>query len=104
MRSMVIICYKPKKGHEEALLALIDAHFERMLEKHLITRRKPVVMRGKSGVVVAVFEWASAKAIAIAHTDPSSVEVWKRFEEVCTFETPMNVPEFQNLFASFESL
>jgi hypothetical protein len=30
------------------------------------------------------------------------LEIWKRFEAVCTYEVPAKIAEFQNMFAHFE--
>jgi hypothetical protein len=32
------------------------------------------------------------------------LELWKRFEAACSYETPANIAELQNMFASFEPL
>jgi hypothetical protein len=60
--------------------------------------------RTKDGTIVEVFEWVSQEAIVGAHTNPAVIELWKRFEAVCWYETPSNVPEFQNMFSHFEPL
>jgi hypothetical protein len=52
--------------------------------------------------VIEVFEWVSQEAIAGAHSNPVVLEVWKRFEAVCSYEVPANIPEFQKMFAHFE--
>jgi hypothetical protein len=42
------------------------------------------------------------EAIAGAHQNPVALDLWKRSEAVCSYETPSNVPEFQKLFSHFE--
>ena len=32
----------------------------------------------------------------------SVLDLWKRFEAVCSYETPSNLPEFQKMFSHFE--
>ena len=44
------------------------------------------------------------EAIAGAHTSPVVLELWKRFEAVCSYETPSKIAEFRNLFAHFEAI
>ena len=61
-------------------------------------------MRTADGTIIEVFEWASKEAIAEAHANPIVLDLWKRFEAVCSFVTPSNLAEFQNMFAHFEAL
>jgi|SRR6185312_13162824 len=37
-------------------------------------------------------------------TNPAVLDPWKRFEDVCTYETPCNLPEFQKMFSHFEPI
>jgi len=60
-------------------------------------------MRTADGTIVEVFEWVSQEAIAGAHQNPAVIALWKRFEAVCTYETPCNLPEFQKMFSHFEA-
>jgi hypothetical protein len=53
---------------------------------------------------VEVFEWVSQEAIAGAHCNPAVIELWKRFEALCSYETPANLPEFQKMFSHFEPI
>jgi hypothetical protein len=104
MASLVIACYKPRPGCEEALLELVRNHQTPLKEQGLVTDRTPIVMRAADGTIVEVFEWASREAIANAHTNPVVLDLWKRFEAVCWYETPSNVAEFQNMFSHFEPI
>ena len=60
------------------------------------------MMRTADGIIVEIFEWVSEEAIAGAHSNPAVIDLWKRFEAVCTYETPSNILEFQRMFAHFE--
>ena len=51
-----------------------------------------------------VFEWVSQEAIAGAHHNPAVLQLWKRFEAVCSYETPANLPEFQKMFSHFDPI
>jgi quinol monooxygenase YgiN len=102
MGSIVIACYKPRPGCEAALLALVREHIPPLLAEGLVTDRTPIVMRTADGTLIEVFEWVSKEAIAKAHESPAVRELWKRFEAVCWYETPANLPEFQNMFSGFE--
>jgi hypothetical protein len=102
MSSISVACYRPKLGCEQALLDLVNGHLPPLREAGLVTDRLPIVMRGADGTVIEIFEWVSAQAIASAHSNPVVLELWKRFEAVCTYEIPGNVAEFQQMFAHFE--
>jgi quinol monooxygenase YgiN len=104
MGSISVACYRPRPGCEQALAALVREHLPPLRAQGLVTARESIVMRTADGTIVEVFEWASQEAIASAHTNPVVLDLWKRFAAVCSFETPSNIAEFQNMFAHFEAL
>ncbi|MHB8529452.1 MAG: hypothetical protein ACYC8V_08075 [Caulobacteraceae bacterium] len=104
MGSMVVACYKPRPGEEAALLDLVLGHLGPLRAEGLVTDRDPIVMRAANGTLVEVFEWISQDHIAAAHKNPVVQELWKKFEAVCWYETPANIPEFQNMFSHLEGL
>jgi hypothetical protein len=104
MGSISVACYKPRPGCEEALLEMVRNHLPPLRAEGLVTDRLPIVMRTKDGTIVEVFEWASQEAIDRAHKNPLVLDLWKRFEAVCWYETPSNLKEFQNMFSPFEPI
>ncbi len=104
MGSISVACYKPRPGCEQALLSLVRDHLPPLRAEGLVTGRPSIVMRTADGTIVEVFEWVSKEAIAGAHTNPVVLNLWKRFEAVCSYQTPSNIAEFQNLFAHFEAV
>jgi quinol monooxygenase YgiN len=102
MGSISVACYRPKPGCEGALLDLVRDHLPPLRAEGLVTERASIMMRTEDGTIVEVFEWVSQEAIAGAHTNPTVLALWKRFEAVCSYEKPSNLPEFQNMFAHFE--
>jgi len=102
MGSIVVACYKPRPGAEDALLELVRGHLPPLRAQGLVTDRLPIVMRCAEGTIVEVFEWVSQEAIALAHSNPVVLDLWKKFEAVCWYETPANLPEFKNMFSHFE--
>jgi hypothetical protein len=104
MGSISVACYKPLPGCEQALLELVRDHLPPLRAEGLVTDRESIVMRTADGTIVEVFEWVSPEAIAGAHSNPAVLDLWKRFEAVCSYETPSSLAEFQNMFASFEPL
>jgi hypothetical protein len=102
LSSISVACYRPKPGCEEALLAEVRDHLPPLRAQGLVTERLPIVMRAQDGTIIEIFEWVSQESIADAHSNPVVLEVWKRFEAVCSYEVPANIPEFQKMFAHFE--
>src|SRR3954447_18920365 len=104
MGSIAVACYRSRRGCEQALLDLVRNHLPPLRAEGLVTERAPIVMRTADGTIVEVFEWVSKEAIAGAHSNPVVLDLWKKFEAVCFYETPSNLPEFQNMFAHFEAI
>ena len=104
MGSISVACYRPRPGCEKALLELVRDHLPPLRAEGLVTQRPSIVMRTAGGTVIEVFEWVSQEAIAGAHRNPAVLDLWKRFEAVCTYEKPADLPEFQQMFAHFEPL
>jgi quinol monooxygenase YgiN len=104
MGSMVIACYKPRPGKQEELAALVREHLAPLRAEGLVTDRAPIAMRAKDGTILEIFEWKSEEHVAAAHKNPVVQDLWKKFEAVCWYETPANVPELKNMFSHFEAL
>ena len=104
MGSISVACYRPRAGCAEALVELVRDHLPPLRSQGLVTERPSIVMRTADGTIVEIFEWVSPEAIAGAHENPVVIELWKRFEAVCSYETPAKLPEFQKMFSHFEPI
>jgi len=102
MGSISVACYRPRAGREEALFNLVRYHLPPLRAAGLVTDRPSIVMRAGDGTVIEIFEWVSQDAIAGAHSNPVVLDLWKCFEEACTYEIPASLAEFQQMFAHFE--
>src|SRR5690348_11685358 len=102
MGSISIASYKPRPGCEAALIELVSNHLQPLRAEGLVTDRPPIVVKTADGTIIEIFEWVSKEAIAAAHQNPTVLDLWKRFEAVCSYEIPANVPEFQNMFSHLE--
>lgn len=102
MGSLVIAVYRPKPGQEAALEALALEHTPALQAWGLATPRAPILGRARDGSIVEVFEWVSMEAVERAHTDPRVLELWGRFDAVCTYSKLAELSETQDLFAHFE--
>ena len=99
---IVIVGYKPKKGQAEALHQLMREHLSILKSQNLVTDRESIIMEAKDGTIIEVFEWKSAEAVEQAHTNANVRAMWVKFDAACEFEKLANLPEAQQLFASFE--
>ena len=104
MGRIVIACYKPKSGKSEALLELVKNHVDALRKENLVTDRNPIIFKSESETIIEVFEWKSKEAIDQAHANPKVMEIWEAFSEVCDYEIPVNMKEFQNIFSEFEPI
>jgi quinol monooxygenase YgiN len=104
MGSISVACYKPKVGCEEALLELVHNHLPPLRAESLVTERASIVMRAADGTIIEVFEWVSQEAIQGAHRNPTVLDLWKRFEALCTYVVPASILEFTKMFAHFEPI
>jgi hypothetical protein len=104
MGSISVACYRPKLGCDNALLELIRDHLPTLRAQGAVTDRASIMMRASDGTIIEVFEWESQQAIAAAHSNAVVLDLWKRFEAVCSYETPCNIVEFRTMFAHFEPI
>lgn len=94
MGSIPVACYRPRAGCEEALLELVGNPLPPLRSLGLVTERASIAMRTADGTIGEVFEWVSQEAIAGAHHNPAVVELWKRFEAVCTCRAGLRAAAF----------
>ena len=104
MGSISVACCKPRPGKEAALLDLVRSHLPPLRAEGLVTDRPSIVISSASGVIIELFEWLSQEAIAGAHSNSIVLDLWKRFEEACTYEIPASLPEFQHMFTHFQQV
>jgi quinol monooxygenase YgiN len=101
MSRIVIACYRPKAGQQEALRRLIRDHVATLRAIDLATARAPITMEAADGTILEVFEWVSADAIKAAHTHPTVLKMWEAFGAVCDYIPVAQVPEASQLFSDF---
>jgi hypothetical protein len=103
MGDVVIVAYKPLPGQAAALEDLARAHVPFLRELGLATDRAPVLLRGKDGTIVEVFEWRQG-GVEAAHSHTRIGELWAKYAEVCTYVKLSELPEAADMFATFEPL
>lgn len=94
--------YRPKKGKDQQLIQLVKDHVSILRAQNLASERSPVVMKAADGSIIEIFEWKSPDAITQAHHNKTVLELWEKFSQVCDYEIPVNVKEFQVVFSEFE--
>ncbi len=104
MGRFVIVAFKPKPGKEVSLAAAIEKHYRVLQAENLVTNKAPYLMRADNGVVLEVFEWLSADAIARAHANPAVQALWAEFEGACDYVPLSSLGEAQQMFAEFEAI
>ncbi len=103
--SIIVICtYRPKPGNETELLEIVKEHVPILRNLGLATDRAVHIMKASDGSIVEVFEWVSQKAIDDAHHNPVVLEMWKKFEAACTYESISNLEESKHPFSEFKPL
>jgi len=104
MGQIVIACYKPKPGKEDALKRLMETHLPRLKAEGLVTDRESIIMEARDGTILEVFEWVSAEAIAGAHKNPEVLKMWGEYAEVCDYVPINTLAESADMFARFKPL
>ncbi len=102
MGIIVISCYKPKEGQNDALKSLMRTHLPRLHKEGLVTDRQSIMMEATDGTIIEVFEWISEEAIRNAHSNPEVLKMWGEYAEVCNYIPIGTVQEATQLFSSFK--
>ena len=98
----VIVAYRPKRGKEAELLALVRARVPTLRREGLVSERAPVIMRAKDGTIIEVSEWKSRAAIDAAHQNPNVLGMWSKFFAACDCVPLNTLAEAEEMFAGFE--
>lgn len=101
MGEIVIVAYRPKPGHEAALLALVRDHVPQLQAWGLATGRPHQILHAADGTLVELFEWQDG-AIARAHEDPRVHGMWAAFGAACDYVKLRDLPEAADMFATFK--
>jgi hypothetical protein len=76
------VTYRPKKGKEEEIFALVKKHWPALKAIGLSTNEPAKVYRAtdkRSGQVyfIEIFSWRDAEASSIAHQTPEVMAIWE---------------------------
>lgn len=77
----MLVTYRPKPGHEDALLALVKKHWPELRRIGLASEEPAKVWRtrdrqGKTAFV-ELFQWKDGKASEVAHQTPEVMAIWE---------------------------
>jgi len=87
-KPVTMLCtYRPKRGKERQLLALLKKHWRILNKVGLTTAEPAIVYRAadkKSGQIyfVEVFSWRDTQASAVAHKTPEVMAIWEPMESI----------------------
>lgn len=99
---IVTAVYKAKSGQEPALRELLKRHVVALRGSGLVTERPRVLLRGKDGIYVEIFEWKDGAASAhAAHGHPDVGGVWAAMESACDFTCLAELRESTQTFPHF---
>lgn len=98
----VMALFRPKPGHEAALMACMRDHLPVLRARGLATDAPSTVLRAADGTLVEIFDWRSAAAIDAAHADPEVARLWARYAACCDYVTLADLAESRAMFPSFE--
>ena len=101
MGRIVIACYRPKPGKEDALKALVVNHVATLRSLGLVTSRAPITMQSQDGTFIEVFEWTSQEAMQAAHGNPAVLKMWEEYGKACDYVPIGQVAEASQMFSSF---
>ena len=104
MGRFVITSFRPKPGQQQALLALVDRHWQLLQAENLVTERPRYAMQATDGTVLEIFEWRSAEAVTAGHQHPQVQALWAEFNTVCEYLPLAALAETQQPFAEFTPL
>lgn len=78
----MLVTYRPKKGKERELLALVEKHWPALNKVGLVTPERARIWRStdiRSGEVafVELFQWKDEQASTVAHQTPEVMAIWE---------------------------
>ncbi|GGM83672.1 hypothetical protein GCM10012275_62860 [Longimycelium tulufanense] len=82
----VVCTYRVKPGQSDEFERLLRRHWTTLWKQGLVTDERALVYRGTEDdgpVYVEVFQWLSADASDLAHTDPTVGAVWGPMTDLC---------------------
>lgn len=103
MGRIATVCYRAKPGKEGALHDLCARHYARLYATGLVSRRAPVFMIARDGVVVQVLEWKSQRAIEEARSHALVTELRREYQAVSELVPLASLPEAAEPLAIFDA-
>ena len=104
MGRIVIAAFHPKPGRERDLLAVLNTRLPLLRRLGLATNRENVTMRAANGTVLDVSEWVDDSAIERAHSNPEVLQLWKQFDDCCSYVKLDSLLESHDDFATFDAI
>lgn len=98
----VVICsYKPKPGHAQTLLDLLNDHVPTLRMLGFASGHPRSIMTSENGTVIEIFAWNSEEAAQAAHDHPEVKKLWSQIGSVADFVSLGELAETRKPFAHF---
>src|SRR5262245_12980536 len=98
---IVFAMYRPNRGKDTELRALIARHVPALRKFGLVTKRDPLLLQAQDGSYIEIFEWISGEASRHAHEHPEIAEIWEQMGVVGSFGTLRDLAEADREFPHF---
>ena len=104
MERVIVAGYRPKPGLERELTAEVRSHHAILLGEGLATDRPPMILRGRDGTLVEIYEVTDAYTKENTAQNPRVMAVWRRMDDICTYIPAGRLEDLQTLFSEMELL
>jgi hypothetical protein len=99
-----IACYRPRKNKARLMKQLVRRHGPLLFQEGLITARPVMLLESGNGILIEIFEWASAGAKRKAHGNPKILGLWGEMEKNGKNVSLSGIDEADDLFANLKIL
>jgi len=104
MGIIAIACYKPNKGKKDILKKIIKNHSKILLKENLLTKRPPIILDTKNGIIIEIFEWKSDISKAKAHKNIKILKHWDKIEKNSKSVRLSEIQEAKDIYANFQPI
>ena len=99
MTELALAAYRPREGHEDELLRVLEQDIATLRRRGHVTDRRAPLVRTESGELLVVLEWSSEHAVDDAHEDLEVLSVWKRKDQLAHYVSPSELAGAEMPFA-----
>ena len=101
-RRLTVSAYRPRPGHDAAVLPHLREEVAALRARGHITARPATISRTREGLYLVVAEWATEQSVNDAHADEVILDLWRRKEQIFEYLAPAELDGMDVPFASFD--